>query len=107
MAAIPGAIRAFFKQSVTFNIKTTVGEDGYGKPVTAATTQLCRVDYSEAKFTTLSGEEMISHAQIYTDDIPTMTGDGTVTLPNGNVEKILSIKRNLWPNGAYSLEVYI
>lgn len=106
-ASIPSAIRAHFTESVSFTVETAVGEDAYGNSVTTTTAQLARVDYGETKFTNASGQEMFSTAQIYTDDIPTFTAEGTVTLPGGKVEKVLSIKRNRWPNGAYSMEVYV
>ena len=104
---IPSAIRALFKETCSFLIETAVGEDAYGGSVTTTFSQLCRVEWKQRHVTNMSGQQTISSATIYTNDIPALNGETKVILPSGETKSIVSVARPLWPNGARHLEVMV
>lgn len=105
--SVPGAIRAYFKETVTFHIRTAAGEDAYGVAQVTDTTARCRIEYTERTTTNSNGQEVASSAQIYCDDVTGVTGGSRVTLPNGETCDVISVRRPQWPDGTRHLEVYL
>jgi len=105
--AIPGAISAYFKESVTFHVRTAAGEDAYGVQQTTAISARARIEYTERTTTNSQGQEVASSAQVYTFDISGVSGSSRVTLPSGETCDVISVKRPQWPDGTRHLEVYV
>lgn len=104
MAAIPTAIRALMKHTVTLKVCTT--SDAYGeKTLGAANTVRARIDYNTVRVLSQAGETVDSTTQVYTEDVAGFTPEGEITLPDGSKPKIISVRRLYWPNGASHLEI--
>ena len=104
MAAIPTAIRALMKSTVTLKVCTT--SDAYGaKTLGAANTVRVRIDYNTVRVLSQSGETVDSTTQVYCEDVTGFTPEGEITLPDGSKPKIIGVRRLSWPNGATHLEI--
>jgi hypothetical protein len=105
MPQIPSAIRAQMKDTITGTL--TVTRDAYGVEVAGAAFSVKgRVEHETKRLWSSKGEELFSSTQVYMEDVPGLTPESTVVLPDGSSPKIRDMKRLAWPNGALHLEVF-
>ncbi len=105
--SIPAAIRAMMKESVT--VKTKVTDDDYGTDqLSSGTAVKARVQYGHVRTFNSTGEQVWSSVQVFlADDVSALTPEGEVTLPTGATPPIINVKRHQWPDGTYSVEVFM
>lgn len=104
---IPAPIRALMKDTVT--VKTKVTDDAYGNKVLSAGTSVrARVEYGRKRMWGTNGEFVDSTVQVYlADDVPGLTPDGEVTLPDGTKPPMRDVRRHAFPDQSRSVEIYI
>ncbi len=114
MAAIPTAIRALMKHTVTLKVCTT--SDAYGeKTLGAANTVRARIDYSTVRVLSQSGETVDSTTQVYTEDVAGFTLGGlskSVGLPQAKLGWIAvsgdaGSVRNILPRLELACDTYL
>lgn len=104
-ALLPLGIRAQFKKRVSIRLFITT--DAYSNRVMSDTTVtlMGHVEYSTKRMTNQEGEQVETSIQLYIPDVPGLTPEGEVTLPDGTTPRIRALKRLEWPSGAIHLEL--
>lgn len=102
--ALPAAIRAQLRDTVTIAVKT--GTDAYGDDVFAdAVSRRARVTYHRGLIQKPGGDEVNTQYRIYAEDLSTITLESRITLPDGTTHDVQRFNRPAWPNGDRHLEI--
>lgn len=101
--AVDAALSALMLQTVAWQARSAL--NSYGEPSFAAAVSIkCRVEQDVKMVRTADGQEVVSGAQVYTDEIHGVTAKDQLTLPDGSVVDILTVATH-WDDVGPSHEV--
>lgn len=98
MSPLPSPILAQMNDTVTVRLATgadAYNEMTYGDPFNVK----ARVTYARTTVATPGGDQRIEATVILMPDVAAMTTDAEITLPDGSVRPIKSLRRLSWPGG--------
>jgi hypothetical protein len=103
---LPRGILSLMKD--TISAQPRANDDAYGtKTYGASVSVRARVMYDQKRIWAADGTQTYSTTQVIAEDVPTLTADGKITLPDGTSPPIRSIKHPSWPDGSKHMEIYL